>query len=762
MSALPLLIITREGEAVRSQAVDAEISIGRGEGNVIRLEDRAVSRKHAIIRKTSEGVQIEKQSDFAPIRLNGVECTRALIKDGDVVDIGPFRVRLDAKKETIKEVPSFSNEFQPPSPVMVEATVVLDESAMQTAEPLPTDIGTGAMDLGAGGALQIEGSEGDQALGIAQPIEGDTTGAEEASQDPGTNIFDEKTTETSDGNIPDLSIDFGNLSGDSGSREVVDENAATRVLQSVVDACLEIDPGRANAEKLDLNKAEVFIGRGKECDLVLNDKKSSRKNTVISRIGNRYVLKDLGSSNGTYLNGNVIQEAELSADDVIRIGEVEIRFVALNPDYEKKKDRFLSVADAEALAPSSSDGQSRIMGSPMDSMYGEHPEMASAPVTRGGLGGIYDKYVKNFGSLKPVQKILVVLTAVLMVSWFLEEELGLVEKPKVRTVAVKKSVDGKPLLSADYDSLPPEKRTQIDDAIRRGTENIRTMNYDQALYEVQTFVFNTLPAYGPAKEIERYAQEGKRRKEAIAEEARKKEASRQLKERILGLEAQTKEFMSKREYEQAKETFGEILSVDPDNVSVSEWKREIEAWMEEQTRIQQERQVQEEINKRAWDTYNEGFELHKAGKFREAIEIYKKVPELGTDDPLLLKKYITMVKTCQDSMQDLREPHLRKAKAFEQEGDLGSAFKEFQLATEVDPTHAAGWAGMDRIRDVLTERAKILYTEAVIAESYSDFKTANAKFKEILKMAPDGSLYHQRATRKLQSYLNFKPEEEAL
>lgn len=767
MSALPLLIITREGDTVRSQAVDAEISIGRGEGNVIRLEDRAVSRKHAIIRKTSEGVQIEKQSDFAPIRLNGVECTRALIRDGDVVDIGPFRVRLDAKKEPPKEI---SRDVEKLPPEAMEATVVLNESEMQRAEPLPTDFSSDTLDLGADGALLIDNGDANQGLGIAHPIEGDASGAEVGSEDPGTNIFNEPTAENGDGHIPDLNIDFGNLGGDSGSAELertapsFDENAATRVITSVVDACLEIDSGLANTEKLDLNKAEVFIGRGKECDLVLNDKKSSRKNTVISRIGNRYVLKDLGSSNGTFLNGSPIQEAELSADDVIRVGEVEIRFIALNPDYEKKKNRFLSVAAAEALAPSSFEGQPQGMGTPAGSMYGQMTgeHVAPAPVGRTGLGGIYDKYVKNFGTLKPVQKILVLLTAALVLSWFFEEELGLVEKPKSRTAVVKKTADGKPSLSADYDSLPPEKRTQIDDAIRRGTENIRTMNYDQALYEVQTFVFSTLPTYGPAKEIERYAQEGKRRKEAIAEEARKKEAARELKERILSLETQTRDFMSKRQYDQANETFGEILSVDPDNASVSEWKREIEAWMEEQTRIQQEKQVQEEINKRAWDTYNEGFELHKAGKFKEAIELYKKVPELGTDDPILLKKYMTMVNTCQDSIRDLRDPHLRKAKAFEQEGDLASAYKEYQFATEIDPTDAAGWAGMDRIRDVLTERAKILYTEAVIAESYSDFKTANVKFKEILKMAPDGSLYHQRATRKLQSYLNFKPEDEGL
>jgi len=278
---------------------------------------------------------------------------------------------------------------------------------------------------------------------------------------------------------------------------------------------------------------------------------------------------------------------------------------------------------------------------------------------------------------------------------------------------------------------------------------------------MKNFVIPIIADLGGAKESERYANEGKRRKDAIEEEAKKKEAERKLKERIAELEIQTKDFMGQKKYEQAKETFGEILALDPDNVSVAEWKREIDTWMEEQSRLQQEKLVQEEINKRAWDTYNEGFELHKAGKYRAAMEIYKKIPELGVDDKILLKKTATMLKTCQESIRELRDPHLKTAKAFEQNGELGPAFKEYQLASEIDPSHPEGWAGMDRIRDVLTDRAKILYTEAVIAESYSDFRVAQSKFKRILKMAPKGTPHFQRAPRNPQSYLNFKSEEES-
>ena len=74
--------------------------------------------------------------------------------------------------------------------------------------------------------------------------------------------------------------------------------------------------------------------------------------------------------------------------------------------------------------------------------------------------------------------------------------------------------------------------------------------------------------------------------------------------------------------------------------------------------------------------------------------------------------------------------------------------------------HPDGYAGMERIRGILTEQSKALYTEALIAESYSDFKVAYQKFKEILSVAPNGSLYHERATRKIANYKHFRPEEE--
>jgi len=789
MSALPMLTITREGETIKSHSLEKEISIGRGEGNIIRLEDRAVSRKHAVVRKTEEGVHIERQSDFAPIRLNGVECTRALLKEGDVVEIGPFRMKLETPREVPRPVLAAASAPTPArAPVESrrdpEATLPISDAEMQVPDAMPTDpVGLGP----AGGAPSIGDFTGHfSAVGLggtpdlAQPIHPDAAGADAGSRDPGTGIF---SITGSDGvagpsGMGALEID---LDGEGGafaedlalpeeiSPEPIDEDAATRVLEFNVKARLEISEGRANVTRFPLAKDEITLGRGRECDIVLNDKKSSRRNTLIVRDGNHYRVKDLDSSNGTYINNTPIKDAELSADDVIRIGDVEIRFIADSSEYERRKAGFAAVeapaetgplAHRESFPPFSAptSGNAAAYQSP----YGAPGGTASIPTpalpAKKGIFGIIDKYIKNFGTLKPLQKVLVVLIAILFLSWYFEDELGLTEPVKPVKV-IRKSADGKAALPTDYDSLDPAKRAKIDEAIRKATDYLRLQDFDKAIYEVQQRVFTLLPSYPQGKEIERYAQEGKRRKDAIEEEAKKKEEEAKLKVRIVELEKTTRDFMTKKQYNLAKESFSEILSIDPDNVNVADWTKQIEAWTEEQDRIEKEKQVQEEINKRAWDTYNEGFELHKSGKYREAIELYKRVEELGANDGVLLKKVATMIKTCLDSIRELREPHLRHARELEKNGELAPAFKEFQTATEVDPPHPDGWAGMDRIRDVLTERAKIMYTEAVIAESYSDFKTAYTKYNEILKMAPEGTLYFQRAQRKLGSYLNFHPEE---
>src|SRR5262245_25284854 len=105
MAAVAMLTVLKNGETVKSLPIEGEAVLGRGEGCVIRLEDRAISRQHAVFWKSAEGVHVEKRSEFAPLMVNGAECTRALLKEGDVISIGPYLLKLNVGQNQKTERP---------------------------------------------------------------------------------------------------------------------------------------------------------------------------------------------------------------------------------------------------------------------------------------------------------------------------------------------------------------------------------------------------------------------------------------------------------------------------------------------------------------------------------------------------------------------------------------------------------------------------------------------------------------------------------
>ncbi len=75
-----------------------------------------------------------------------------------------------------------------------------------------------------------------------------------------------------------------------------------------------------------LSSETVTIGRLAECDVVLRDKGASRKHAQLKLRDGVWTLMDLGSTNGTRLNGQTIQSRELSDGDRITIGTTVIEF----------------------------------------------------------------------------------------------------------------------------------------------------------------------------------------------------------------------------------------------------------------------------------------------------------------------------------------------------------------------------------------------------------------------------------------------------
>ena len=70
----------------------------------------------------------------------------------------------------------------------------------------------------------------------------------------------------------------------------------------------------------------LVLGRTTECDIVLEDSSASRRHAEIAPGSGGFVWRDLGSRNGTFLNGEQCQGGSLNHGDELRIGETVLRF----------------------------------------------------------------------------------------------------------------------------------------------------------------------------------------------------------------------------------------------------------------------------------------------------------------------------------------------------------------------------------------------------------------------------------------------------
>jgi FHA domain-containing protein len=75
-----------------------------------------------------------------------------------------------------------------------------------------------------------------------------------------------------------------------------------------------------------LAKDSLSIGRLDACDIVLSDAGVSRKHAEVRREGDEWVIIDLGSTNGTVVNGQAVRRHRLAQGDRIEVGETVIEY----------------------------------------------------------------------------------------------------------------------------------------------------------------------------------------------------------------------------------------------------------------------------------------------------------------------------------------------------------------------------------------------------------------------------------------------------
>lgn len=100
-----------------------------------------------------------------------------------------------------------------------------------------------------------------------------------------------------------------------------------------------------------LDSASLLIGRGAECDLVLQDDGVSRRHIkIIQYVNGAVMAKDLGSTNGTFVNGEPVTTTTLQDGDRIQLGSITILKFSIQDELEDEvQQRLYNAAMRDAL-----------------------------------------------------------------------------------------------------------------------------------------------------------------------------------------------------------------------------------------------------------------------------------------------------------------------------------------------------------------------------------------------------------------------------
>jgi len=288
---LKLIIEDDEGRKTVVPFVRDEITIGRQEGNTIRLTERNVSRRHARLVRQNGHVLVEDLGSYNGVRINGERIQgQAQIADGDLIQIGDYD--LAVQKEAAAQAQA---QPQAPQSQVGAPTIRLPASALQAA-------------LNEAHAKPAPASEAETELDVPSHPEED-----EEDDAPTPSPAEQRRHSTAVIRMDQVEM--------NRPRKIaaVEADEAPHLL--VVSAELK-------GQEFACIRTEMRIGRTDDNDIAIDHRSLSRTHAKLVREDSgEWRIIDMQSANGMAVNGESYAQAPLGHGDLIELGHVKLRFI---------------------------------------------------------------------------------------------------------------------------------------------------------------------------------------------------------------------------------------------------------------------------------------------------------------------------------------------------------------------------------------------------------------------------------------------------
>lgn len=500
-------------------------------------------------------------------------------------------------------------------------------------------------------------------------------------------------------------------------------------------------------------------GREASSQINIGDARVSRKQFEIRRQGSSYFVTDLGSVNGTFLNGNLLlqhEHAPLKSGDAISVLDNFFYFELHDPNFRSRLDLV------QSLPP--------VTSSDSDMGYNNTPAMYEPDYTQQGsvgMGAPDDQNIppptphwigmqsppnsgsalRNFDFKKNRIRLIIGAIAVLAIAFSL--------KPSDDASIQKRSqAERDPLLQ-----LTTEQKALVKQSYQLAKNYYMQGRYESArgeLVKMKEFV----PEYSDSEKLSQlidqaiYIQQESVKNERLEKE--KIERDQKIQEVV---EVCKKKLNPEVEMETIDACLSEIIQFDPTHPKIIALKTQTEKLISDRNEKDIEKKQRRTLIAQLQAIFAKAEKIQKTQGPLESIAAYLRVTKSPLPDPHGLKpKSERMIAAIRSEMDKKSQQYIIEADGFAEQKKLKEAVLSLRKAQRVNPTNSSLQERIDDYVNTLKKQMMVYYQESILEESFGnvdgiDNKTgAKEKWKKIMDLdVPDGE-YYKKASLKMKKY----------
>lgn len=544
-------------------------------------------------------------------------------------------------------------------------------------------------------------------------------------------------------------------------------------------------------EMLRLEVGDVWAsGRDPSCQIIIPDQRVSRRQFEIRKINGSYTIIDLGSVNGTFLNGSPISSTDpqpLKSGDAITVLDNTMYFELHDPNFQYRMERIEvpplqmqnvveeipEIASEEAIPegeyePNQDENYpqeveqeyyqeqldpngSPFTGLPTDQMpnnfynFQQGQEAASQPPPL-TAGNAWERLKNN----KPVFISVILL---IFISLYFASEIFNPPASPVQKVETVTSDD-------PFSRLKPEEQENVEMWYKDAERELRQQKFTEAKEKLDKIHKLLQLGYKDSKLYENEALNGEQtmlaQVDAQEQERKRQEAEATLKST---LEQCRTAITSETTVDGIQMCLAPAKEIDPANAEAESMIEQVRKMISDrEMKVETERLAktqQEELR----ELFNRAEKVHETGFPKKAIKAYREVIDSPLPDPEDLKGIAAdRIKLIEKKIAQRNTNNINNAEVYLKEGKLKEGILALRAALEFDPDNKVIKDKIERHSNDLRNQVKVLYQESIIDENFGYVDGAESrpgakdKWKKIIEIDLEDGDYYRKAYIKLKRY----------